>query len=156
MRVWRIVRERHATSAFSGEGARRFAARWNSAGTPMVYTSTSLSLAMIEVFVHLRKDQIPDDLVSIEADIPIDETKIEQDKTFTLLRLPTDWKSEGNTELQGIGDEWITSSASLHLFVPSVPVKGEWNVLLNPAHPDANRIRQLAMEPLHFDERMFT
>ena len=36
---WRIVKEKHAKSAFSGEGARIFEGRWNSAGVRMVYCS---------------------------------------------------------------------------------------------------------------------
>jgi hypothetical protein len=35
-------------------------------------------------------------------------------------------------------------------------VQGEWNVLLNPAHKDAGRIRVVEMKAFGFDERMFT
>ena len=35
--AWRLVRQRHAATAFSGEGARIFEGRWNSAGVPVVY-----------------------------------------------------------------------------------------------------------------------
>ncbi|QMV18692.1 RES domain-containing protein [Granulicella sp. 5B5] len=155
MRVWRLVRERHATTAFSGEGARLFSGRWNSAGTSMVYTSLSLSLAVVEVFVHLNKSQAPDDMVSVAADLPIDATYMEEEKTAMLLRLPSDWRREGHRELQQIGDDWIASKQSLHLLVPSVAVRGEWNVLINPLHPDAKKTSIVATEPFHFDERMF-
>jgi RES domain-containing protein len=39
--------------------------------------------------------------------------------------------------------------------VPSVLIEGEWNVLLNPAHPDAKKIRVVEKKPFRFDERMF-
>jgi hypothetical protein len=59
MRIWRLCREPYAAEAFSGEGARRFGGRWNSRGVPMVYASTSLALAAIELFVHLEPGQAP-------------------------------------------------------------------------------------------------
>ena len=70
MRVWRICRARFAAEAFSGSGARRFGGRWNSPGVPMVYASSSLALAAIELFVHLEPAQQPDDLVAIAASLP--------------------------------------------------------------------------------------
>src|SRR6478672_8818937 len=70
MRIWRLSKARFANSAFSGEGARLFEGRWNFAGVPMVYTSTSLALAAIEFFVHLDPSVAPDDLVSVCAGIP--------------------------------------------------------------------------------------
>ena len=63
MQIWRICRERFADEAFSGTGARRFGGRWNSPGVPMVYASSSLALAAIELFVHLEPNQQPSDLV---------------------------------------------------------------------------------------------
>ena len=70
MRIWRICRARFADEAFSGQGARRFGGRWNSPGVPMVYSSSSLALAAMELFVHLEPNQQPDDLVSIAALLP--------------------------------------------------------------------------------------
>src|SRR5271167_4984639 len=67
MRIWRLCRSVYAAEAFSGEGARRFGGRWNSRGVPMVYCSSSLALAAIELFVHLEPAQAPADLVSISA-----------------------------------------------------------------------------------------
>ena len=51
---WRIVKEKHAASAFSGEGARIFEGRWNSAGVRMVYCSEHISLAALEILVHTQ------------------------------------------------------------------------------------------------------
>src|SRR4051812_18031854 len=49
---WRIVKEKHARTAFSGEGARIFGGRWNSPGISIVYCSEHLSLAALEILVH--------------------------------------------------------------------------------------------------------
>ncbi len=121
----------------------------------MVYTSLSLSLAVVEVFVHLKKYQAPEGLVSLLADLPVDAAEIEAGKLRVVSGLPDDWRQEGHPAPREIGDEWILSKRSLALPVPSVVVDGEWNMLVNPAHPDAAKIVIGPAKPFHFDERMF-
>ncbi len=43
---------------FDGEGAFRFGGRWNSRGTRILYTAGSLSLAALEMLVHLNSEEI--------------------------------------------------------------------------------------------------
>ena len=57
---WRIVKEKHAKAAFSGEGARIFEGRWNSGGVAMVYCSEHLSLAALEILAHTQPVAIRD------------------------------------------------------------------------------------------------
>lgn len=154
MKVWRISRRRHAATAFSGEGARLVAARWNPVGVPMVYTSSSLSLAVVEVFVHLDPAESPE-FVSIAADVPVDEEKLEDEKRAILAALPEDWRQVNHPLPQQMGANWIASGRSLVMPVPSAVVDGEWNVLINPAHPHAVRISLSQPKPFHFDPRMF-
>ncbi len=52
--AFRIVRETHAATAFTGEGAALYGGRWNSPGARVVYTSASASLAALETLVHLN------------------------------------------------------------------------------------------------------
>ena len=54
---WRIIKARYAKSAFDGEGARQFGGRWNSPGVPIIYTSSSMSLAALEMLVHLGRSR---------------------------------------------------------------------------------------------------
>ena len=54
LEAWRIVKSKHADTAFSGEGAARFGGRWNSRGVAVVYTSATRSLAALETLVHLN------------------------------------------------------------------------------------------------------
>jgi RES domain-containing protein len=56
--AWRIYKPKHRASAFTGEGARRFGGRWNSKGVPLIYTSSSISLASLEMLVHLQAAEI--------------------------------------------------------------------------------------------------
>ena len=53
--IWRLTRERYADSAFSGEGARQHGGRFNSPGTPVVYTAESLPLALVETSAGLKR-----------------------------------------------------------------------------------------------------
>jgi RES domain-containing protein len=155
MRIWRLCREIYATDAFSGEGARRFGGRWNSRGAPMVHSSTSLALAAIELFVHLEPIQAPSDLVFISATLPEGEPV----RTIHSADLPPDWFTgdalTGPHSTRELGDRWIGAASSLALMVPSVSIRPEWNVLINPLHP---RIRELKIDtpqPFVFDARMF-
>jgi RES domain-containing protein len=69
--IWRICEATFAESAFSGEGARIVGGRWNSKGKRMVYTAENLSLAILEVFVHLNVPTVARDFfVAIKAEIP--------------------------------------------------------------------------------------
>jgi RES domain-containing protein len=151
MRIWRICRARYAGEAFSGIGARRFGGRWNSQGVAMVYASTSLALAAIELFVHLEPNLQPDDLVAIAATLPAGEParKLEPDT------LPAQWWSDDFSPLRAIGDAWVKEKSSLAMEVPSAALRMEWNVLVNPTHPAMGEIVVEAPQPFHFDARMF-
>jgi RES domain-containing protein len=141
--------------ALSGEGARRGAARWNSLGVAVAYTSEHLSLAVCEVFVHAIGPEEADDLMSVTAEFDLREGEIEQQKRWILDRLPRDWRAVGNPATRALGDEWVRSGSSMCLFVPSAVIDGEWNILINPEHPDMREIKIVQTKPFWFDERMF-
>jgi RES domain-containing protein len=46
--VYRLNKKKHRTTAFSGISGYR----WNSAGVSVIYTASSLSLAMLEILVQ--------------------------------------------------------------------------------------------------------
>jgi RES domain-containing protein len=155
MKVWRICREKYAASALTGEGARLAGGRWNSVGVSMVYTSWCLSLAVLEVFVNLDPGNQPRDLVWLAIEAPMEEQwNCRGEKDF-ISSLPQHWREHDDPETQRFGDDWIRSGRSAGLVVPSVLIEGEWNVLLNPAHPDAKKIRVVEMKPFGLDQRMF-
>ncbi len=154
MNVWRLCKQRYCATAFSGEGASITGGRWNPSGVPMVYTSSSLSLAILEVFVHLDIHEEPADFVRVLAE-PLNPVDFELNKQAVLKMLPADWKTLSNPVLQKFGADWAASMRSLTLPVPSVVVDGEWNVLINPRHPDAGRIKTEPPVPFHFDKRLF-
>jgi RES domain-containing protein len=151
MRVWRICRARFAGEAFSGLGARRFGGRWNSRGVPMVYASSSLALAAIELFVHLEPAQQPGDLVALAASLP----KGEPAQRLEPAQLPPRWWTDDFEPLRALGDRWIQRKTSLAIQVPSAALRMEWNVLINPLHPASARLEIEPPQPFHFDARMF-
>ena len=151
MRFWRIYRQRFSAQAASGEGARLYGGRWNSRGVSVVYASTSLALAALETFVHLEPNLQPDDLVFIAGDIP-DDLSVER---LELHQLPAHWRKSKDESLRRLGDAWVRSARSLALLVPSAVIAGEWNILLNPAHPDFPRVQFHSPQRFEFDARMF-
>ena len=151
MRLWRICRARYAAEAYSGEGARLYGGRWNSKGLPVIYSSTSLALAVVETFVNLEPKLLPDDLVSIQAELP-DTVPAE---CLEAKALPAHWYKARGEALRHFGDEWIRAQKTAALYVPSAAIRGDWNVLLNPAHADFRKLKAQKPLPFEFDLRMF-
>lgn len=118
----------------------------------MVYSSGSLSLAALELFVHVDADLVPTDLVAIPADIP-DSVRLDTVRIDGLLR---GWRRYPAPEaLKDIGTAWVTKGSTAVLAVPSAVIPEERNYLLNPAHRDFKRIRIRKPVPFHFDSRMW-
>jgi RES domain-containing protein len=152
LRLWRLCRRVHGTTAFSGEGARRASGRWNHRGTSVAYATSTLSLAVLELFVHVDPDDAPDDLVAIEAHLPDDVVT----ETIDVASLPADWRAiPGPDALKDIGSAWVRTGRAPVLIVPSAIVPEESNFLLNPAHPDAGRLRVVGTRSFTFDPRMW-
>jgi hypothetical protein len=102
VRVWRLCKIKHI--AFDGEGARRAGGRWNRRGTPVVYTSQSLSLAALELLVHCEIALAPEDLVAVPAEVP-DAIAREE---LSAADLPRDWRVHPAPEgLARLGTDWI-------------------------------------------------
>ena len=149
MVVWRLTLRKHG--APDGEGASRYGGRWNKPGTPVVYTSGSLSLAALEYLVHVDSDTLPDGLVSIRATIP-DSLQIE---TIDVSNLPGDWKDKIiPVSLQELGTSWASKGKCPVLKVPSVVIEHEWNYVLNPLHQDFSKIAWDTSIGFAFDPRL--
>lgn len=150
MKVWRLFPERFRETALTGVGRLYAARRWNHLGTAMVYCATSPALAALEFFVNLEPNEAPDDLLLAEATIP-DELAVQ----LKLELLPADWRELNNPVCRDLGSGWAASGRSVVLRVPSAVVDGDWNVLLNPWHPDFGKVELVAPRQFRYDERMF-
>ena len=145
--AWRMVKEKPAATAFRGEGAWLYGGRWNSAGTRVVYTSGSQALAALESLVHLNPPVI---FKYLAIPIEFDDALVEK-----VAALPADWTEEPPPPAtKAIGDLWVKEARSAVLELPSVIILGEPNYLLNPAHPDFQKIIIGKPQPFSFDPRL--
>jgi RES domain-containing protein len=131
--VSRICADAFKDSIFTGKGAFLNGGRWNSQGNRVVYTAQSLSLATLELLVHLDARQIKNNFVYAEAKFQVDiVSEIDLSQTWLTSASPDEFKV--------IGDRWIRDNKSAILRVPSILSKQEYNYLFNPKHPDFSKI----------------
>jgi RES domain-containing protein len=150
--LWRISKRKYAGTAFSGEGAIRVGGRWNSRGQGMVYTSGTLSLAALEVFVHMEVEDVASMLAWIRVDVPT-EVKIEY---LEVAQLPPGWRNvPAPAILATMGDNWFRSGSTAILAVPSVVIPLEFNYLINPSHPDFVRLAIESPQTFELDPRLW-
>lgn len=145
--AYRLCVRRYAAHAFAGEGARRAGGRWNSRGTAVVYTSATLSLAALELLVHLSGPQDAPDLVYFQ--IKFDSRLVNEP------RLPKSWTRLRLSQTRALGRAWIERERSPVLRVPSFVVPSELNYVLNPAHPHFDQIKIGPARPFVLDPRLY-
>jgi RES domain-containing protein len=149
VRVWRVAKAKHADSAFEGMGAKRAGGRWNSVGTRVVYCSSALSLATLELLVHLKRAAALAAYVAFAVDIPEEQIRELEG------RLPKGWDSYPYlAATQELGDRWVEGELSLALRVPSAILPSESNLLINPLHPDRHLFKIGKPETLRIDRRL--
>lgn len=153
--IWRIAQdtENYEAHDLSGKGAEISGGRWNPKGVPLVYCSTSKSLAALETMVHLNAGGLPLNRYLVEVSIP--QEVWEAAKTITQGDAPVGWdaKPPSMTSIQ-LGHDWIQSGESLLLSVPSVIVPDDQNILINPKHPDAPQVVAKKIRRWEYDPRL--
>lgn len=152
-RVWRICKKIYIDKSLSGEGGLKSAGRWHHKGHRIVYTSQSLALASLELWMHVAPQSPLPSYVSVCAEIP-DGLQIHDIEEKTL---PPGWRAADpkSTILKEIGTAWLLSQSSVIARVPSAVISGEFNYLLNPLHPHFEQIQPGNPDPFGFDPRMW-
>ena len=137
------------SNEINGEGARQRGGRWNSVGLPVVYTSITISLSLLELLIYnvsyeelknnyLMKIEVPEVLAG----------------NMTRISVKKQWQKDiGYSRF--IGDSFLTAKKSLLLKVPSAIIPEEYNVIINPLHPDIKKIKIATASPFQFDSRLF-
>lgn len=150
MIVYRITKQEHAT--FDGTGGLFGPGRWHKKGNPVIYTSEHASLAAWEKIVHVASfENLPDDLLLI---------KIETPGSSEILTVPVEILVQGwdefpyCSETVDFGTSFLRQKKHLALKVPSVIIPDEFNVILNPLHPDIHKCKIIHSESFIFDERI--
>jgi RES domain-containing protein len=149
VKVYRFVSIRFP-DGLSPEGARQHGGRWNSKGIAVLYCSTSVALAMLELRVHAAH---PYPRARLKFVISVPDDAIVEAKPADL---PDGWnRLPPGPASKRFGDRWLTGGASLGLLVPSVIVPEEKNLLLNPAHQQFDEVRVVAKERIQLDSRLY-
>jgi RES domain-containing protein len=152
--LWRIAADTPSFEAddATGKGAEQTGGRWNHAGVAMLYTSTSRALACLETMVHLSAGGLPLNRYLVEIEVP----KRAWDAALTVQ--PTQlvgWDALPHSKTSmDWGTTWALGKGSLLAKVPSIVVPEEFNVLINPAHPDSARLRVTKVRRWLYDARV--
>ena len=149
MQVFRITKSKWADKLT----ASGYQARWNSNGFFVIYSAENCSLACLENLVHRNGFGLDVDFSLVTILIPDAIKKI----IIDIKKLPIGWNSndeKSQLQSQQIGDNWLRNQQSAVLVVPSAIIAGEKNVLINPNHPDFDKIKIKLTEPFNFDKRL--
>lgn len=149
--VFRLGKYIYRDQLFTGQGGLYASGRWTPRGRPVLYTSGSISLAVLEYTVNYRRRGWVPATVLGRADIPT-SVRVE---TLSVDKLPFNWfAAAAPPQLQALGREWLERAETAVLKVPSAIVTEEWNYLLNPNHSEFQSIRTNRPMPFSFDQRV--
>jgi RES domain-containing protein len=149
--VFRLGKHIYRDQLFSGQGGLYASGRWTPRGRPVVYTSASISLAVLEYTVNYRRRGWVPATVLGRAVVPA-SVRVE---TISIDELPASWFAAAPPpRLQTIGGEWLERGETAVLKVPSAIVIEEWNYLLNPLHADFRKLRMGVPKPFSLDQRV--
>lgn len=149
MTLYRFTNQRYAKD-LSGTGAKLFGGRWNHKGLAGLYTSSSISLALLEVIVNALSLENLESLSLLTLEIP----QAVEDSFLPLNKLKDDW-DEDLDYTKFIGSEFLQKGSQLMLRCPSAVVNEEYNYLLNPLHTEYKKVQINSVHKYRFDKRLF-
>lgn len=134
---------------FDATGSTIAPGRWNTPGSPVIYTSEHYSTALLEKLVH-GSGRLPPNQHYIEITIPRGLAS----ETFSPPTLPG-WDHMPATVSKAFGEQWCFERRSMILIVPSVVARIDRNILINPAYPEFGSLEASLHEPVFWDRRLF-
>jgi len=134
---------------FDATGSTLAPGRWNTATSPVIYTSQNYSTAMLEKLVH-GSGVMPPNQHFIEITI-VPGLSYE---VLDPASLPG-WDAAIADVSQTFGEDWQISRRSLLLFVPSIVARHESNILINPDHSELPKVTHSLHKPVWWDSRLF-
>jgi RES domain-containing protein len=147
MQAWRIVPRNF--SRMDGEGSARFPGRWNGPGQRTIYAGGSFAIAMLERLCYAGIGRIPRTDVCLQIDVP--DALVE---TFDRESRPG-WDRPRSSVAKAFGVRWHAQARCVALRVPSAVTKVDWNLVLNPEHPDFAAVSWKPPQPVRWDPRLF-
>ena len=107
---------------------------------------------MAEVAVHLTLATVPSDYIMVTIFIP-DQVSV---LAIDVNDLDFGWNAFPHPSAnQYIGDRFVLDQTHCILKTPSAVTKGDYNLLINPRHPEFAGIKITSMEKFPFDKRIF-
>jgi RES domain-containing protein len=149
LKAYRIGDPAGAYPIFDSTGSKLYPGRWNTASSPMIYTSEHYSTAVLEKLVH-GSGRMPPNQHWIEISIPPGI----QYEMFSTAHHPG-WDDEDCLISKAYGEAWQQSKRSPLMIVPSIVARMECNFLINDSHPEAPRITRTLHQPIWWDKRLF-
>lgn len=149
MLVYRLYKRTYIAEPLSAEGARRAGGRWNPKRYPIIYTSATPELALLEIVAHLNPSFVPQFHLLV-LEVP-DYYRIE-----TPDDLPADWQEAMQYENgQSYLSDWLKQPEDLCVSVPSAIVPRSKNFLLHTLHPDfSSLVKVVENDPFPIDSRL--
>ena len=142
MFLWRIS----SFATLDGLGGFRFSARWHTKGQAVIYAAGHPASSLLEMLVHADRALLPDSFQMLKIAVP-PLSKPEQ------AMPPSGWRE--NLQIsRAIGDLWLSSRKSLLLEVPSALLPDVFHTLINPSHPDAQRVKIMSVQLVPLDGRL--
>ncbi|MGB3834957.1 MAG: RES family NAD+ phosphorylase [Mesorhizobium sp.] len=134
---------------FDATGSTLAPGRWNTPGSPVIYTSEHYSTALLEKLVH-GSGRLPPNQHFVRITVPRGASY----EVFSPPDLPG-WDAMPAAASKLFGERWCLERRSLVLLVPSVVARLDANVLINPAHGEFRGIETSLHQPVHWDRRLF-
>lgn len=155
MRLYRLAKERqgyYRADDLSGNGAALVGGRWNPRGMRLLYTCGHASTCVLEALVHMAGLLPAGGYFLVTLEVP----DAAYDAAF-VPDLPAGWAdlTRDPEATREIGRQWLQGGEALAMRVSSVVCPTDFDLLLNPMHPDMASVQVINKEPFTLDPRLF-
>jgi len=147
--VYRIGDPNGDFPIFDATGSCYAPGRWNDPETPVIYAGEHYSTAMLEKLAHAN-GLMPPNQHLVEITLPYGLSY----EVVTKDHLPG-WDDFDMATSRAYGRQWALEGRSAVLFVPSFVARMECNIVINPVHPEFDRIEASLPTPVWWDRRLF-
>lgn len=150
MIVYRLIKQRYQGTPLSAEGALRVGGRWNPPGFPVLYTSATPELALLEVLVHLNPTDRKPAFCWVVLEVP------DPGQVVDAAALAMDWYEPNQYRTtQYYLQNWLSQPSWLTVQVPSAIVELSANYLIHTAHQAfGEQVHLLDIMPCRVDNRL--
>ena len=144
MKLWRLYRRAHGPG-LDGVGGLYAAGRWHELGSRVVYFGASPGIVILEKLAHIDPELLPADLIlsRFEGDVSVEDVLQSEVNDVQDLK-----------QTRARGETFLKAKTACTLRVPSILVPEECNLVLNPLHPDASKIKPYDHRDFTFDGRL--